>query len=83
MLDLLGQRVINSPRMSTVPFTATGPFGSVALQDLTFNSTSYWTSNGSVGLKANLARRLLINFNLRFALNNSGSDRSPDAADRR
>ncbi len=72
VLDLLGQRVINSPRVSTVPFTATGPFGSVALQDLTFNSTSYWTSNGSVGLKANLARRLLINFNLRFALNSSG-----------
>ena len=52
VLDLLGQRVINSPRLSTVPFMATGPFGSVALQDITFNSTSYWTNNGSVGLKA-------------------------------
>ena len=72
VLDLLGQRVINSPRISTFPFTATGPFGSVALEDVTFNSTSYWTSNGSIGVKANLAPRLLINFNLRFALNNAG-----------
>ena len=72
VLDLLGQRIINSPRISTVPFTATGPFGSVALQDVTFSSESYWTSNGSVGVKANLAPRLLINFNMRFALTNSG-----------
>ena len=72
VLDLLGQRIINSPRISTFPFTATGPFGSVALQDITFSSESYWTSYGSVGVKANLAPRLLINFNMRFALNNSG-----------
>ena len=72
VLDLLGQRIINSPRISTFPFTATGPFGSVALQDITFSSESYWTSYGSVGVKANLAPRLLINFNMRFALSNSG-----------
>jgi len=72
ILDLLGQRVINSPRISTLPFTARGPFGSVALQDITFTSTSYWMTNGSVGIKANLAPRLLINFNMRFALNNNG-----------
>ena len=72
VLDLLGQRIINSPRISTVPFTATGPFGSVALQDITFSSESYWTSYGSVGVKANLAPRLLMNLNMRFALTNSG-----------
>jgi hypothetical protein len=72
ILDLLGQRIINSPRISTFPFTATGKFGSVDLQDITFTSTSYWMTNGSVGVKANIAPRLLINFNMRFALSNNG-----------
>jgi hypothetical protein len=71
IVDMLGQRILNSPRISTFPFTATGPHP-VELEDITFNSTSYWTTYGSVGMKANLAPRLLINFNLRFALNDNG-----------
>jgi len=51
---------------------ATGPFGSVELHDLAFTTGSFWSTSGSVGLKANLAGRLLINANLRFALNHAG-----------
>ena len=72
VLDVVGQRVINSPRLSTFPFTATGPNGAAALQDLRFQNSSYWGSNGAVGTKLNVAPRLLINFNLRFALNDAG-----------
>jgi hypothetical protein len=72
VLDLLGQRIINSPRLSTYTFLATGPFGSVNLQDLAFTTDSYWITAGSVGMKANLAPRLLINFNLRFPIGSNG-----------
>jgi hypothetical protein len=72
VLDLVGQRVINSPRLSTFTFVATGPAGSVALRDLRFQNASYWASSGAVGMKVNVAPRVLINFNLRFALDNSG-----------
>jgi hypothetical protein len=70
--DLLGQRVLQSPRLSTFPFVADGPFGSTTMRDLAFTAGSFWTTTGSIGLKANLARRLLINCNLRFALNHAG-----------
>jgi hypothetical protein len=72
VLDLVGQRVIDSPRLSTFDFLATGPFGTAALQDLRFENASYWGSSGSVGMKVNVAPRVLLNFNLRFALDNSG-----------
>lgn len=72
VLDVLAQRVLDSPRLQTFPFTATGPFGSAALEDLTFVNENFWAATGSVGLKANLAARLLINVNLRFALNHAG-----------
>ena len=72
VFDIVGQRVINSPRMSVFPFVATGPAGAAALQDLSFRNTSYWGSSGAAGMKVNVAPRLLINFNLRFALNHGG-----------
>lgn len=72
VFDIVGQRVINSPRLSTFAFVATGPAGAAALEDLRFQNTSYWGSSGAVGMKVNVAPRLLINFNLRFALNNGG-----------
>lgn len=70
--DVIGQRVISSPRLSTFDFLATGPAGSVQLRDLRFQTASYWATTGAVGLKANVAPRLLINFNMRFAIGNSG-----------
>jgi hypothetical protein len=72
VFDVLGQRLMHSPRLSTFDFVADGPAGSANLQDLQFQSDSFWTSSGSVGLKANLAPRLLINFNLRFAMSTAG-----------
>ncbi|MEO5896477.1 MAG: hypothetical protein ABIS06_12310 [Vicinamibacterales bacterium] len=70
--DLGGQRVINSPRLSTRTTTASGPGGTVTLPDLQFETSSYWVSSGAVGLKANVARSVLIAFNLRFNIGNNG-----------
>ena len=76
VVDFTGQRVLSSPRLRTRETTATGPAGSVTLPDIRFENDSYWVSGGAFGFKANLASRLLVNFNLRFALTESGlSDR--------
>ena len=72
VFDAIAQRFLKSPRLVTFPFLATGPAGSAALEDLRFDTASFWTSSGSFGLKANIARRLLVDFNLRFALNHAG-----------
>jgi hypothetical protein len=72
IFDLLGQRLLQSPRLSTFPFVATGPYGSVPLRDLQFQTASFWTGSGSIGLKANVAPKVLINLNLRFAVGRAG-----------
>jgi hypothetical protein len=69
---VLALRILNSPRLSTYDFLATGPAGSAVLPDLRFDTASYWATHGAVGVKANLAPRLLINFNLAFALSDRG-----------
>jgi hypothetical protein len=76
VVDLLGRRVIDSPQLFTYEFIATGPAGTAALPDIRFERASYWVNNGAVGFKANVAPRLLVNFNLRFQINGGGlSDR--------
>jgi hypothetical protein len=72
IFDLFGQRVIDSPRLVPRSSTRTGVAGSVTLNDILFTSESYWTSSGGFGLKANLAPRLLVAFNLRFAITDGG-----------
>jgi hypothetical protein len=72
VVDLTGQRVLDSPRLLTRETTAAGPAGSVTLPDLRFETNSYWVNSGAVGFKANMAPRLLINFNLRFAIGENG-----------
>jgi hypothetical protein len=72
ILDLLGQRVIDSPRLFTRTIDITGQFGSVSLPDIFLESNSYWTSSVALGLKANVATDLLIDFNLRFAGTDGG-----------
>jgi hypothetical protein len=72
VFDVIGQRFLKSPRLSTFAFDATGPAGSVNLTDLRFDTSSFWASSGSIGLKTNVAPRLLIDFNLRFALASAG-----------
>ncbi|CAN5555925.1 hypothetical protein BH23ACI1_BH23ACI1_19210 [soil metagenome] len=74
--DLLGRRVINSPRLSTYDFVAAGPAEVVILPDIRFENASYSAHNGAVGFKANVAPRVLAYFNLRFQINGGGlSDR--------
>jgi hypothetical protein len=72
IFDFFGQRVIDSPRIVPRTSTRTGAAGSVTLDDIFFTSESFWTSSGGFGLKANLAPRLLVAFNLRFAIGNGG-----------
>ena len=74
--DLTGQRVLDSPRLLTRERVVTGPAGTVTLPDITFETASYWVSHAAIGFKANLAPRLLVNFNMRFAIGDRGlSDR--------
>lgn len=72
VVDLAGQRVLNSPRLQRRERTASGPAGSVTLPDIGFVNDSFWVSSGALGFKANMAPRLLINFNLRFAIGDNG-----------
>jgi hypothetical protein len=76
VLDLVGRRVIDSPQLSTYQFDAVGPAGEMALPDIRFTTASYWVNSGAVGFKANVAPRLLVNFNLLFHISGGGlSDR--------
>jgi len=70
--DLFGQRVINSPRMIESTSVRTGVAGSVTLDDIQFVSESDWSAAGSFGMKGNVASRMLVTFNLRFALTDGG-----------
>jgi hypothetical protein len=76
VFDILGQRVLDSPRLSKYILSAQGVAGSADLADIRFANQSYWSTNGSLGFKANVAPRLLVNFNLRFNMGARGlSDR--------
>ena len=72
VVDLLGQRVLDSPRLLTGTFTASGVAGTVTLPDIHLVQTSYWSSVAAVGFKANIATRVLLDFNLRFRLSDNG-----------
>jgi hypothetical protein len=76
VFDLLGQRVLNSPRLSKYILAAQGVAGSANLPDIRFANESYWATNGSLGFKANVAPKVLVNFNMRFDIGARGlSDR--------
>ncbi|MGH9308227.1 MAG: hypothetical protein ACRD1U_02555 [Vicinamibacterales bacterium] len=72
VFDVFGHRVIDSPRLVSKISTLNGVAGSVTLSDITFNTESYWTSAGGFGLKGNIAARMLVTFNLRFAISEGG-----------
>jgi hypothetical protein len=71
-LDLLTDRVLNSPQLQITPFSASGDLGSGVFEDIMFQSTSYLTSNGSAGIKLALREGLLANFNVRFRVAGEG-----------
>jgi len=72
VFDLFGQRVVDSPRLLSRVTTRTGAASSITLPDILFVTESYWTSAAGFGLKGNLAQRLLVTFNLRFAVADGG-----------
>jgi hypothetical protein len=72
VFDVLGQRVLNSPRLSVYTLHATGQAGSADLPDIRFSTDSYWVTDASLGFKANVASRLLVNFNMRFNVGDKG-----------
>ncbi len=72
IVDLFGQRVINSPRLTSTTSVRTGVAGSVTLDDIQFVNESYWGAAGSFGMKGNVASRMLVTFNMRFALADGG-----------
>jgi hypothetical protein len=72
VFDLFGQRVIDSPRLNAMTSTISGVAGTVSLPDISFANRSYWTSVGGFGLKGNIASRMLVTFNMRFAISDGG-----------
>jgi CheY-like chemotaxis protein len=50
--------------------------GHADLPDIRFGNASYWATAGSMGFKANVAPKVLVNFNMRFDIGGQGlSDR--------
>src|SRR5687767_950795 len=72
VFDLFGQRVVSSPRLLSRTSELSGAAGRVTLQDIQFSTESYWTSAGGFGLKGNVASKMLVTFNLRFAVADGG-----------
>ena len=50
----------------------TGAAGTVTLDDVLFQTESFWTMAGGFGMKGNVAKNMLVTFNLRFAITDSG-----------
>ena len=73
VFDLLGQRVLNSPRLSvyTLECDRRRP-AAPACPTSASAPDSYWVTDAALGFKANVASRLLINFNMRFNVGNNG-----------
>ena len=69
-LDVLGRRVIDSPRLQSTTFTSID--GVTTLPDIKFGTGSFDVVNGAVGIKMNPWGKLLFDLNVLFKLNNAG-----------
>jgi hypothetical protein len=69
-LGLLGQYVIDSPRVGVKEFLAAD--GTSRFQTLAFTQDSFNEMSGAVGFKLNAVENLLIDFNLLFNIDNNG-----------
>ena len=69
-VDLLGRYIIDTPRVRRDEFHALD--GRSVFPNITFASGGIHEVSGAVGLKINLAGRLLVNTNLLVRLNNAG-----------
>jgi hypothetical protein len=70
-IDLLGQRVIDAPRLLPETFTALiggGTWPNIAFEQ----ASSFNVNNGAIGLKVNPGGNLLLNFNMLLKLDNGG-----------
>jgi hypothetical protein len=68
--DLLGQRVVNSPRL--VRETLTVPLDGETFPQIAFRNGSFNVDNASVGLKINAGGSVLVDLNVIFKLDNAG-----------
>lgn len=68
-LDVLGQRVVDSPRLVRSTFTAAN---GETFPQIGFERGSFNVTNGAVGLKVNSGGSLLLDFNVLFKLDNGG-----------
>jgi hypothetical protein len=67
--DFLGQRVFDSPRLGRGSFRAGN---GITYPDFQSRTGSFDVNSGAIGLKTNVAKRLLVNFDLRIRLNHAG-----------
>ena len=67
---MLGQYLIDSPRMKRVEFL--GLDGVSSFPNITFVEESFLVLNGAIGFKVNVVQQLLVDFNLLFNLNDNG-----------
>jgi hypothetical protein len=70
--DWLGRRVMDSPRVQQVTFVAHGPTGMAEFDDIQFTRGSFSASSAAIGFKTNVAGQLLVDFNLRFTIDDNG-----------
>lgn len=68
--DVLGRHSSDAPRLLNSSFTAAG--STQSYPDIAFDIGALNVVSGAFGLKANVARTLLVTFNLQFKLNDSG-----------
>ena len=68
-LDVLGQRVVDSPRLVKKTFTAAN---GVTFPQIGFERGTLNLTNGSLGLKVNAGGSLLVDLNLVFKLDDAG-----------
>ena len=70
--DWISRRAFDSPRVHLEDVNLSGNFGSLTLQDIAFERSSFWASSAAVGCKMNARGRLLVDFNLRFTVGSNG-----------
>ena len=67
--DVLGQRVVDSPRLRSSQFTAAN---GQTFPQIGFERGSFNVTNGALGVKINAGGSLLLDFNVLFKLDNAG-----------
>lgn len=68
--DLLGRYVMDAKRLKHETFHALD--GTSTFENISFEDSSFSELNGSLGIKANVFGRMLVNFNVLFSLDTHG-----------